>query len=715
MATWPESTRLIGTHITRIDGMAKASGRAKYPSDIRPEGMLFGVLVTSPHASAGVKAVDVEAAKKMPGVKAVLVLATPGEAKIIYQGQEIAAVAAETEERARDAARAIKVEYEILPHVVTERQAMATDAPKAFPGNNIRAARAQSRGNSEEAMQKADVTIEATYSLPVITHVCLEPHGLTAEWTGSDSIVAYASTQSVMGVAKELSDNLGVDNSKVTVLTEVMGGGFGSKFAADVWGVAAAKLAKEAGRPVRMFLDRAQEHLIAGNRPSATAHVKLGATKDGKLVALAAETHGTGGRGGSNFPLPYVYRVENSTRAHTEVFVNCGGARAMRAPGHPQGCAVMEAAMDDLADKLGMNPMELRLKNLGETDMVAGGVDRTKIYREEVARGAQLIGWDRWKPRGQGGKGPVKRGLGMALHQWGGGGAQDKQVSCVINPDGSVELRSATQDIGTGARTILAVIAAEVFGLEVGQIKSNIGNSTFPPGQSSGGSTTTPSMAPPCFDAAVKARDELFQKIAPGLNAPVEDLSLKGGKVLVKGEEKMTWAQACRKLGLMPISVTGKFSPGLSSTGVGGCQFAEVTVDVETGVVRLKKIVAVQDTGLILDMLTWRSQIYGGVIGGLNYGMFEERVMDESTGVMLNPDMELYKLAGATDIPEIIVEAYDTPEMRRRGVIGVGEPPTISTAAAIGNAVANAIGVRVPQWPMSPMNVLNALAKEGKA
>jgi len=303
----------------------------------------------------------------------------------------------------------------------------------------------------------------------------------------------------------------------------------------------------------------------------------------------------------------------------------------------------------------------------------------------------------------------------MALHQWGGGGAQDKQVSCVINPDGSVELKSATQDIGTGARTILAIIAAEVLGLEVGQIRSNIGNSTFPPGQSSGGSTTSPSMAPPCLDAATKARDELFAKIAPGLEAAPGDLALRGGKVLVKGEEKMTWEQACRKLGMTPISVTGKFAPGLSSTGVGGCQFAEVTVDIETGVVRLKKIVAVQDTGLILDMLTWRSQIYGGVIGGLNYGMFEERVMDEQTGVMLNPDMELYKLAGATDIPEIIVEAYDTPEMRRRGVIGVGEPPTISTAAAIGNAVANAIGVRVPKWPMSPMNVLNALATEGKA
>ena len=277
-----------------------------------------------------------------------------------------------------------------------------------------------------------------------------------------------------------------------------MGGGFGSKFGADVWGIAAAKLAKEAGRPVRMFLDRAQEHLIAGNRPSATANVKLGATKDGKLVALTAETHGTGGRGGSK--LPAALRLpgrRTRSRTHTEVFVNCGGARAMRAPGHPQGCAVMEAAMDDLADKLGIEPARVPAQEpQARPTWSPAGSTGPEIYRDQVARGAELIGWDRWKPRGQNGKGPVKRGLGMALHQWGGGGAQDKQVACIINPDGSVELKSATQDIGTGARTILAIIAAEVLGLEVGQIKSNIGNSTFPPGQSSGGSTTTPVDGP---------------------------------------------------------------------------------------------------------------------------------------------------------------------------------------------------------------------------
>ena len=722
MPAWPENPRLIGTKIPRLDGLAKATGRAKYPSDMRPEKLLHGAMLYSPHAHAKVKEIDTAKAEGMPGVRAVVAIAKAGETTLRYHGDDIAAVAAETEEQARDAIRAIKVVYEVLPHVVTERQAMAADAPEPFPGGNTRKARATVKKNGgktpEEAMEASDATIEADYYLPVITHVCLESHGLTAKWEGDGKdakIIAWASTQSVLGVAKDLSERFGVPTSNITVFTEVMGGGFGSKFGADLWGNTAAELARKSGRPVRMFLDRAQEHLAAGNRPSAAGHVKLGATKDGRITAMIAETYGTGGRGGSQFPLPYVYSVPASARSHTEVFVNGGAARAMRAPGHPQGCAIMEAAVDDLADKLGIDPLEFRLKNLAENDPVGGGVNRTTIYQAQVKRGAELIGWRDRRPRGETGKGAVRRGLGMALHQWGGGGQKDKQVSCVINPDGSVEVRSATQDIGTGARTILAIIAAEVLGLEVAQVTSKIGNSTYPPGQASGGSTTTPSMAPPAWNAANEARDELFKRIAPALDAEPADLDLDTGHVTVKGERKLSWKDACRKLGMMPVSVTGGFSEGLSSVGVGGCQFADVRVDLETGVVRLKKIVAVQDSGLILDLLTWTTQVYGGVIGGLNYGLFEERVMDPTTGVMLNADMEMYKIAGASDIPEIVVEAYDTPEMRRRGVIGIGEPPTVSTAAAIGNAVTNAIGVRVPEWPMSPMNVLNALAARGKA
>ncbi len=711
--TWPENPRLIGTKITRLDGLAKASGRAKYPSDTRPEGTLFAVMLYSPHAHAKIKSIDTAAAEKMPGVKAVSTIAAAGTT-LRYQGDDIAAAAAETEEQARDAVRAIKVEYEVLPHVVTEHQAMVEGAPEVFKGGNVRKGRAQTKGKPDEAMGKADVVIEGTYSLPVITHVCLEPHGLTAKWDGPDKLTVWASTQAVQVVAGELADVLGIPVANVTVLTDYMGGGFGSKFGADVWGRTAAELAKKTGRPVKLFLDRVQEHLAAGNRPSAAGKIKLGATKDGKLVAMIAETHGTGGaRGGSNFPLPYIYDVPASSRTHHEVFVNCGGARAMRAPGHPQGCAVMEAAMDDLADKLGIDPLGFRLKNLADGDF------RTPIYAGEVKQGAELIGWrEKRKPRGQNGGGPVRHGLGMALHQWGGGGTQDKKVSCTINPDGSVELKAATQDIGTGARTILAIIAAEVLGLKPTDVISNIGNSSFPPGQPSGGSTTTASMAPSCLDAVTRARDAVFKRIAPTLQAAAEDLELKNGQLYVEGEPIMGWKEACRKLGMASISETGSTAEGLASVGVGGCQFAEVTVDIETGVVRVKKIVAIQDSGLIIDRLTWESQVYGGVIMGLNYGLFEERIMDPETGVMLNPDLELYKLAGASDIPEIVVRAYDPPDQKARGVIGVGEPPTIATAAAIANAVANAIGVRVPEWPMTPRNVLNALAtasKEGKA
>lgn len=710
--SWPEKTRIINTRYPRLDGLAKASGRAKYPSDERPEGTLFGVVFYSPHAHVKIKSLDSSAAEKLPGVKAVEVIAGPGKT-LRYHGDDIAIVVAETEEQARDGARAIKIDYEFLPHAATESQAMAENAPQIVNGGNVRKGRAQTTGKPDDALKAADAVVEGTYFAPVITHVCLEPHGLTARWDDKNHITAWASTQSVMATANELAESNELPVTNVTVLTEVMGGGFGSKFGADIWGTTAARISKKVGgRPVKIFLDRAQEHLAGGNRPSVLAKVKIAGTKDGKVTSLVAETFGTGGVArGAQFPLPYVYSIANYKREHSEVFVNGGNARAMRAPGHPQGCLVMESALDDLAAKLGVDPLAMRRANLAPNDF------RTPIYLNEMEIGAELIGWKaNYKPRGSQ-SGIVRRGMGVALHQWGGGGANDKQVSCTIFPDGTIELKSATQDIGTAIRTVLAMIAAEVFGLKPTDIKSNIGNSTFPPGQSSGGSTTTPSMSPPCYNACLDARDELFKKIAPGLpgNPAASDLSLVDGQLLVKGQPAMSFKEACRKIGMNPISVIGKSSQGLASNGVAGVQFVDLSVDTETGVVKLHKIVAVQDSGLIIDKLTWESQVFGGVIGGLNYGLFEERVVDPVSGRMLNPDMELYQLAGASDIPEIICHAYEPDDQKKRGVIGIGEPPTIGTAAAIGNAVANAIGVRVPHFPMTPMNILNALAKEGKA
>ena len=326
-----------------------------------------------------------------------------------------------------------------------------------------------------------------------------------------------------------------------------MGGGFGSKFGADVWGTTAAQLSKKAGgRPVKMFLDRVQEHLAAGNRPSGSAHIKLGANRDGKLVAMIAEPHGTGGvGGGADVILPYVYSVPNTSGDAIDVFTNFGSQRAMRAPRHPQSCALTEAAMDDLADKLGMDPLEFRLKNLPPDDFQTPdlrGRAQDRGRADRLAREAQAARPDGNRAdQARPGRGPAP--VGRRRHAGQAGLLHDQPGRL-----GRAQAR-ATQDIGTGARTVLAIIAAEVLGLKPTDIISNIGNSTFPPGQSSGGSTTTPSMAPPCLDAVTKARDALFKKIAPAVKATAEDLSLKDGQLWVAGEPMMSWKDACRKLG----------------------------------------------------------------------------------------------------------------------------------------------------------------------
>ena len=233
MANWPANPNLIGKSIPRLDGLLKASGKAKYPSDVRPEGTLFGVMLYSPYAHAKVTSIDLSPAETMPGVKAVIGIAKAGTV-LRYHGDDIAAVAAETEEQARDAIRAIKVEYQVLPHVVTEAQSLAEGAPQVFQNGNVRRGRSQTKGKPDDAMAKAEVTSEGTYSVPLITHVCLEPHGLTVQFEGDDKIVAWASTQNVGGVANDLAALFNLSPANVTVHTDYMGGGFGSKFNADV-------------------------------------------------------------------------------------------------------------------------------------------------------------------------------------------------------------------------------------------------------------------------------------------------------------------------------------------------------------------------------------------------------------------------------------------------------------------------------------------------
>jgi xanthine dehydrogenase YagR molybdenum-binding subunit len=703
---WPPADKrsLIGKSFNRIDGPVKSSGRAKYSYDINRPGMLYGKMVFSPHAHANVKSIDASAAEKMPGVRAVLVMFEPGK-EVRWAGQEIVAVAADTEEQARDAARAVKVEYEVLAHLVSDTTPQKAGAEHTQAGSEAK------EGDPDGAMKSAEVTSEGTYGASVITHCCLEAHGQVAEWEG-EKLTVWESTQAVTNVAGEFSKSLNIPASNVEVITQYMGGGFGSKFGADPWGPACAKLAKQAGRPVKMMLERDQELMEAGARPSIHARVKLGAKKDGSLVAWDSESWGTSGpQSGGNPPLPYVMRAANRRTKHTAVLTNIGPGRAWRAPNHPQCAVITMCALDDLAAAIPMDPLDFFIKNIELTS------ERSKVYHEELLKAADMIEWKKkWHPRGAGSDGPIRRGLGLSIHTWGGGGHQSN-CNCTIHPDGSVEVSLASQDLGTGTRTIIALVAGETFGLPLTAITVNIGDSRYPPSGGSGGSTTVGGVSSSTRRAATSALNELLAKVAPALNAKPEELEAVGGKVRVASDpnRSISWKEACAKMGATPITAAGQRSMDLISSGVGGAQMAEVSVDTETGVVRIEEIVAVQDCGLILNMKTAESQVFGALIMGVTYSLFEEKLMDEQTGRCLNPDMEFYKLAGLADIGKFRVHMMTGPGYDERGVIGLGEPPVVSPGAAISNAVANAIGVRVPTIPITPPKVLAALESAPRA
>ena len=708
--SWPpmEKRRVMGKRINRLDGIVKASGAAKYNSDLRPDGMLFGALLTSPHAHATVKNIDISAAKALPGVTAVRVIAKPG-AEIQWAGAEIAAVSAKTEEIAYDAVRKIKVEYDVLPHVVREE-----DLSKV--GNRAKPAGEQTTGDPDKAFQEADAVVEGHYGIPVITHCCLEPHGQTIAW-GAEKMEYWPSTQNVSAIGGDIGRALNVPAANIHVHMDYMGGGFGSKFPSDLWGVECARLSQESGgKPVKLFLDRATELTIAGNRPSVFADVKVAGKKDGTITAWDSKTWATGGIGGGGVNAqiyPYVFNnVPNRRMNHTAVSVNAGSARAWRAPNHPQACYITSAALEDLAAKLNIDPLEMWIKNLNYTP-------RPDVYRSQLEKCAELIEWKKnWHPRGDSGKGPMKRGLGLAIHAWGGAGHASK-CRTTIHPDSSVEVELASQDLGTATRTMVAMIAAETFGLPLSAIKVKIGDSSYPNSGGSGGSTTIGGVTSSTRKSTVNALDKLYELVSKALNVPADQLEAVDGRISQKGnpDKGMSWQQACAKLGVNSIAEMGENDPrqapkeGLNTGGVGGAQMADVSVDVETGVVKINKMVAVQDCGLVVNPKTAESQVYGALIMGICAALMEERVMDQQIGRVLNPDMEFYKLAGIGDIGELVVHMDIRPENDKRGVIGLGEPPAIGGVAAIANAVANAIGVRVPEVPLSPMRVLNALER----
>ncbi len=691
---------LVNKDVPRLDGPAKLSGRAVYAHDVRLPGMLFARVLCSPYPVATVE-FDVEAAKKMPGVGAVVDM---GVKSVRWLGQPVAAVAADTPERADDALRALNAKWTPGKWVVNRKQALAENAPAVGKKGNRGRENAQGdRAETEAAMQGAAGVVEAVYTLPVQHHVCLETHGATVDYRGGAEAKVYASTQSTFAIPQGAADALELKTEAVESIVEYMGGGFGSKFDLGFEGQLACQLAKQAGKPVHLLLTRPAEFTSAGNRSGARVAMKGAIGKEGQLLALVSEVEKFGGLGeGAHARQPYIYSFEKSYTKSFGVLTNTDGSRAMRAPGHPQASFAMESMIDELSYKAGLDPLEVRLKSLKDNE----------TYQRQLKRVALEIGWAAHPNRTAPGK-PEGRwctGIGFGVSTWGGGGHAECEVDVRIERDGSVSSAVGTQDLGTGSRTYVATIVAEEFGLPVSAVKARIGSSRLGQANGSGGSTTTGSLAPAVKSAAWNARMKFAEHLAKALGSEATNIHFADGQVEDRKDgKKITFAKACALLPQEGLSARGEWVKELAGAGIQGAQAAKVRVDPLTGQVEVLKMVCVQNCGLPINRLTLRSQIAGGMVQALSYGLLEERVIDPDLGLALNANLEDYKIAGPQEIGEIVSLIDD--EDPREQAIGVAEATCIPGHGAIANAVFNACGARVRDLPLTPDKVLAALGR----
>ncbi len=743
LPVWDLDAKLavVGKRISRVEGPEKVTGEAKYTLDYTPKdlpGLLYGRILRSPYPHARLERIDATKAQALPGVKAVLLFdkgegfnpgeilsvmsdgpgAEPRDRVVIFAGEEVAAVAAESEAVAEDALRLIDVKYRRLPHVVDHEEAIKPGAPIVHKGmkDNIRRQDPQVRGDVEQGFKEAEVTIERTFRVPVLLHNSPECHVAVAKWEGK-KLTVWASTQGVNGFREELASTFKIPKADVRVITQHMGGGFGSKFGMQAYGAVAAALARKAGAPVKLGYDRHEENLAAGNRPNATMWVKLGAKKDGTLTAVQCRSYGTAGVGWDASVTPImgiVYKCPHIRLEDSDVSTHAGQGMPMRAPGFPQGSYALESALDELALELKMDPLELRRRNFVDQPLLA----LDKIY----ALGAEKIGWSRRSELGPRATSPVKRGLGMGTAVWPNYSGPPARCRVTINSDGSAEAAIAVQDLGTGTRTVVAMVAAEELGLPVEAVKVTMGDTSLELiAPDSGGSVTALSISPAVRAAAADAKAQLFKRVAPALKAKPEDVVMEDGKIFARAKPKrfLTWKQAAARLGASPVAGLGERLPNVEPYGgfpLWGAQFAEVEVDTETGQVRVVKVVAVHEAGRAINPAMFENQVNGGVMMGLGYALLERRTMDEAEGRVINPNLEDYKMVSSFELPEIeniIVEPI-TP-MNNIGGKGLGEPPTVPTAAAVANAVAHALGMRIYELPLSPDRVLDALEAQKEA
>ncbi|MCC6534782.1 MAG: xanthine dehydrogenase family protein molybdopterin-binding subunit [Burkholderiales bacterium] len=717
----------------RIEGPDKVSGRARYSADVRLPGMLWAKILRSPHAHARIHDIDTGAAAALPGVHAVLCYRNAPDIPwydhgrlfdrtVRFAGDEVAAVAADSEATAEEALRAIRVTYEPLPCVLDMASALAPGAP-AIHGTSNRAGdpAIEQRGNPRRGLREAELIIDRVYTTQVALHNALEPHGCVALWQ-DERLTLYASTQGVNTLRCEVADKLSIPERQVRVVTEHMGGGFGAKQVAWKHDVIAALLARESARPVHLMLDRHAENLATGNRNATRQHLRIGAKRDGTLTTITARIEiqiGAYRAGGETSSVDGIYHslyaCRNVRTEQAVVYTNTGPAVAFRAPGYVEGNFALESALDELARALNIDPIELRLRNYAETDQ-----RRRKPYtspdslRRTYARVSEAFGWRRYVRSVD--SGPKRRGIGFAAHDWvGGGGSPPGKVRLTLVPPGRFRLESAAQDIGTGTRTALAQVCAQALGVDIATLDIALGDSNLQlASPTSAGSATLATLAPAIHGAADQVRKRVLQAAAELLLEPAQALELRTGRVVANSGRELSLRSLCEHLGRRTITAIGKRAANRRSQSIRTCgaQCVEVEVDIETGEVRVVRVVASHDCGRIVNRHLVASQVMGGVMQGIGFALTEARVVDPRSGVVLNANLEDYKLPTVADTPVIIHAALDLADTEANvaGVKGIGEPPIIPTAAAIANAIFDAVGVRLYNTPFSVCGMLEKLS-----
>ena len=748
-------TTVLGKPLKRRDAEPKLRGDARYTDDFRIPGLLHARLVTSPYAHARILRIDCDAARRTPGVVAVftghdLLPEGPEPAerarhllardKVIYAGQPVAIVVAESPYVTADAAALVEVEYDELPVVVDPLAAMTPEAPVIrqkelegewaeagmhatvsggeeldvwrLPANVTNAVRFQ-RADVMQGFASADVVIERTYRTPFVHQAYLEPHASVAVPRPEGGVTIYTTTQGQFYCRNVTATTLGLPHEKVTIVPMEVGGGFGGKTVLLEPLVAAVAL--RLGRPVKLVLTRTEEFLLATPAPAAIFELRAGARRDGTLTALRARViFDSGAYPGAPVTIALLllggtYRWEHLDLLGYEVLTNKPGTGAYRAPGVPQATFALEQLIDELARAIGQDPLELRLRNAARTgDLQPNGVPWPPIGLVDVLERARQH--PLWRSRQR----RPNEGWGIAVGGW-LGGIEPCAANIRLNHDGTFTVTLGAIDI-TGTHTVLAMIAAEVLEQPVERIRVKLlPTDGAPYAGMSGGSKITYTVGLAVQAAAEDAKRQLLEIAANKLEAAPEDLELVDGAIRVRGmPDRQITLREIAHLSMVfggkyaPVYGTGRSVVRQQSPGF-NAQIAHVAVDPDTGEVEVLDLVAIQDVGRALNPALVEEQVHGGVGQGIGWALHEAMRWSEN-GQPLNPSFLDYDLPKASQLPPIAVELVEVPSpIGPFGAKGVGEPPVVPTAAAIANAIADAIGVHLSELPITPERVLAAL------